>query len=118
MHVFKTGLSGIGTTRASAWWGQEHGKVVGAAIFTRWVAALWLASLGSFAGYSSAATVPQSYVKEAASCDGFPRVVIETAPGFSCCGDAASPSDTVKRRAAPWLTANAHDKATPIARAS
>ena len=91
MNVFKTELRGIGTTRESAWWGRRHGKVVRAATFTRWVAALWLASIGGFAEISSAATALQSYVREAASCDGFPRVAVETAPGF-CMGVVMAPA--------------------------
>jgi glucose/arabinose dehydrogenase len=59
--------------------------------FAKWAAALGLASLGSFTPVANAAAAPQSYVKQAATCDGFPRIAIETAPGF-CIGLVMAPA--------------------------
>jgi glucose/arabinose dehydrogenase len=58
----------------------------------RLVWSLCLSSLASVAGISQVSAAPQPYVKQAGTCDGFPRLSIDMAPGL-CIGLIAAPED-------------------------
>jgi len=58
----------------------------------RFLRAIYLPGVIGFASVSIAIAAPQTYVTQATSCDGFPRVAVEMASGF-CVGLVTAPPE-------------------------